>query len=147
MKVSSGFNPSFPRLSLCKRQVTHVLLTRPPLIQFVFCPKASVKSSSLDLHVLSAPPAFVLSQDQTLNYNLSNSKIISDYEFWFLCYLSITAFVILFLHYLIIIFLRYFLVACLLYILWFFLSRKIFIFFTFFWLFSSDACCLSRQLL
>ena len=43
------------------RQVTHVLLTRPPLIHF---PK---ETSSLDLHVLGTPPAFVLSQDQTLN--------------------------------------------------------------------------------
>ena len=43
------------------RQVTHVLLTRPPLDCF---PK---KTLSLDLHVLSTPPAFVLSQDQTLN--------------------------------------------------------------------------------
>ena len=53
------------------RQVTHVLLTRPPLIHF---PK---KASSLDLHVLSTPPAFVLSQDQTLNkkFNLSLLKI------------------------------------------------------------------------
>ena len=43
-----------------------MLLTRPPLIHFIFTPKGSVKISSLDLHVLSAPPAFVLSQDQTL---------------------------------------------------------------------------------
>ena len=43
------------------RQVAHVLLTRPPLIRF---PK---ETSSLDLHVLSTPPAFILSQDQTLN--------------------------------------------------------------------------------
>ena len=43
------------------RQVTHVLLTRPPLIHF---PK---ELHSLDLHVLGTPPAFVLSQDQTLN--------------------------------------------------------------------------------
>ena len=42
------------------RQVTHVLLTRPPLIHF---PK---EISSLDLHVLGTPPAFILSQDQTL---------------------------------------------------------------------------------
>ncbi|EGY80313.1 hypothetical protein HMPREF9129_0572 [Peptoniphilus indolicus ATCC 29427] len=27
-------------------------------------------SSSLDLHVLGAPPAFVLSQDQTLDFNI-----------------------------------------------------------------------------
>ena len=44
------------------RQVTHVLLTRPPLIRF---PK---ETSSLDLHVLSTPPAFILSQDRTLKF-------------------------------------------------------------------------------
>ena len=38
-----------------------MLLTRPPLGLF---PK---KLPSLDLHVLGTPPAFVLSQDQTLN--------------------------------------------------------------------------------
>ena len=65
--ILCGINPGFPRLSQCLRQVTHVLLTRPPLIHFIFAPKGSVKVSSLDLHVLSAPPAFVLSQDQTLN--------------------------------------------------------------------------------
>ena len=67
--ISFGINPGFPRLSQCLRQVTHVLLTRPPLIHLVFIPKESVKVSSLDLHVLGTPPAFVLSQDQTLDYN------------------------------------------------------------------------------
>ena len=43
-------------LSVCTGQVTHALLTRPPL-----SPKRS-----LDLHVLGTPPAFILSQDQTL---------------------------------------------------------------------------------
>ena len=38
-----------------------MLLTRPPLIR-----EASF-SSPFDLHVLGVPPAFVLSQDQTLN--------------------------------------------------------------------------------
>ena len=32
-----------------------------------FLPKASQRATSFDLHVLSTPPAFVLSQDQTLN--------------------------------------------------------------------------------
>ena len=40
------------------RQVTHALLTRPPL--------TIPKNSPFDLHVLSTPPAFILSQDQTL---------------------------------------------------------------------------------
>ena len=45
------------------RQVTHALLTRPPLSQ------SSVRKlpiASFDLHVLGTPPAFILSQDQTL---------------------------------------------------------------------------------
>ena len=52
------------------RQVTHVLLTRPPLIRF---PK---ETSSLDLHVLSTPPAFILSQDQTLNLKVYSILIL-----------------------------------------------------------------------
>src|SRR4051794_9355782 len=55
-----GISPGFPGLSQSQGQVAHVLLTRSPLI-----PKAS-PGSSFDLHVLSTPPAFVLSQDQTL---------------------------------------------------------------------------------
>ncbi len=46
----------FPEAIPYLRARSHVLLTRPPLT-----PK-----SSLDLHVLGLPPAFVLSQDQTL---------------------------------------------------------------------------------
>ena len=53
-------------LSPSWRQVTHALLTRPPLSIFTFDPKISAKDFSLDLHVLGTPPAFVLSQDQTL---------------------------------------------------------------------------------
>ena len=56
----SGISPGFPELSQSQGQVAHVLLTRSPLI-----PRAS-PGSSFDLHVLSTPPAFVLSQDQTL---------------------------------------------------------------------------------
>ena len=58
--VISGISHPFGRLSRCLGQVAHVLLTRSPLI-----PGAS-SGSSFDLHVLSTPPAFVLSQDQTL---------------------------------------------------------------------------------
>ena len=49
-------------LSVCTGQVTHALLTRPPLsyesLGFIITP--------FDLHVLSTPPAFILSQDRTL---------------------------------------------------------------------------------
>ena len=59
-RLISGISPGFPELSQSQGQVAHVLLTRSPLI-----PRAS-PGSSFDLHVLSTPPAFVLSQDQTL---------------------------------------------------------------------------------
>lgn len=59
-EVLSGIRPSFPGLSRSAGQITHVLLTRSPLIH------PASWASSFDLHVLSTPPAFVLSQDQTL---------------------------------------------------------------------------------
>ena len=59
-ELISGISPGFPELSRSQGQVAHVLLTRSPLI-----PRAS-PGSPFDLHVLSTPPAFVLSQDQTL---------------------------------------------------------------------------------
>ena len=55
-----GINVRFQTVSHSERQVPHVLLTRPPLAS---TPKGL---RSFDLHVLGAPPAFVLSQDQTL---------------------------------------------------------------------------------
>ena len=48
-------------------QVAYALLTRPPLSIFLTHPKNRLKDFSLDLHVLGTPPAFILSQDQTLN--------------------------------------------------------------------------------
>src|SRR3954447_8498077 len=57
---TSGISPSFLGLSRSSGQITHVLLTRSRL-----CPGPK-PGSSLHLHVLSTPPAFVLSQDQTL---------------------------------------------------------------------------------
>ena len=62
-----GISLAFARVSQTVRQVTYVLLTRSPLDIAI----------SFDLHVLGTPPAFILSQDQTLkkfilvqNYNL-----------------------------------------------------------------------------
>ena len=66
---TSGISPSFLGLSRSSRQVTHVLLTRSRL-----CPRAS-PGSSLHLHVLSTPPAFVLSQDQTLREELHKERL------------------------------------------------------------------------
>jgi hypothetical protein len=59
--------------------MTYVLLTRAPVSIF---PK---EDKPLDLHVLSTPPAFVLSQDQTLRSRIivitfnSREKILIHY--------------------------------------------------------------------
>ena len=57
-------------LSPCIWQVIHALLTRPPLTytSLGFC------ISPFDLHVLGTPPAFILSQDQTLMLKWSASQ-------------------------------------------------------------------------
>jgi len=57
--VSSGISTPFGELFRTSGQITHVLLTRAPLY-------SPLRAFSLDLHVLGTPPAFVLSQDQTL---------------------------------------------------------------------------------
>jgi hypothetical protein len=49
-------------LSPAEGQVSHVLLTRAPLSAY---PKTGFP---FDLHVLGTPPAFILSQDQTLHH-------------------------------------------------------------------------------
>src|SRR5512133_2359467 len=64
-RSTSGISPSFLGLSRSSGQVTHVLLTRSRL-----CPRPK-PGSSLHLHVLGTPPAFVLSQDQTLRESLA----------------------------------------------------------------------------
>ena len=61
------------------RQVTHALLTRPPLshprLPFEQALR-SVRNASFDLHVLSTPPAFILSQDQTLMLNFLTTIVV-----------------------------------------------------------------------
>ena len=57
---ASGISTGFPVLSRVSGQVAHVLLTRSPLSH------PGKPGLSFDLHVLGTPPAFVLSQDQTL---------------------------------------------------------------------------------
>jgi hypothetical protein len=66
--VLSGIRPRFQGLSQSAGQIAHVLLTRSPLIH---PPK---EASPFDLHVLSTPPAFVLSQDQTLRECFTASR-------------------------------------------------------------------------
>ena len=66
------------------RQITHALLTRPPL---------SIKASfntSFDLHVLSTPPAFVLSQDQTLKLILLYLTVLPYDMLFFVAFLKTT---------------------------------------------------------
>ena len=70
--VSCGISHPFEWLSRTRGYVIHVLLTRSPLTRG---PK-SVRA--LDLHVLSTPPAFVLSQDQTLQFDSKNSLLLND---------------------------------------------------------------------
>ena len=69
--VLCGISSRFQLLSPCIRQVTHALLTRPPLshLRWINPQQAGSvfgRGASFDLHVLSTPPAFILSQDQTL---------------------------------------------------------------------------------
>ena len=48
------------------------MLTRYSPVRRSVILKASFQNASLDLHVLGTPPAFVLSQDQTLLFNLDS---------------------------------------------------------------------------
>ena len=69
MGLSSISHP-FERLSQILGQVSYVLLTRAPLY-------SGLLLFAFDLHVLGTPPAFVLSQDQTLRNNVSEVRISS----------------------------------------------------------------------
>ena len=63
--ISARFQTLFPT----EGQVPHALLARPPLsVTRKFNSKLSSnqRNTPFDLHVLGTPPAFVLSQDQTL---------------------------------------------------------------------------------
>ena len=57
-----GINSPFGELSPTSRQIPHVLRTLTPLD--IIC--IATNNIPFDLHVLSTPPAFVLSQNQTL---------------------------------------------------------------------------------
>ena len=70
----SGISHSFPWLFRSTGQVPHVLLTRSPV-----SPDPKVRFS-LDLHVLGAPPAFVLSQDQTLHWRSSTCVAVKTVD-------------------------------------------------------------------
>ena len=60
--TSCGISDRFQSLSRFERQVAHALLTRPPLNLI----RIAAHQVPFDLNVLGTPPAFILSQDQTL---------------------------------------------------------------------------------
>ena len=66
--VLFGITLPFDRLSRSRGYVTYPLLTLTPLTSLSITQLAD----SFDLHVLTTPPAFVLSQDQTLQIVSSN---------------------------------------------------------------------------
>ena len=68
--MSSGISTAFAALSQIQGQITHALLTRAPL----YLPQQA-EVFSCDLHVLSTPPAFILSQDQTLQLQSGLSAV------------------------------------------------------------------------
>ncbi len=68
LKGVSSINHRFQWLSQSARYINYILLTRAPLVSI---PKNLLP---FDLHVLSTPPAFTLSQDQTL-HNWSVSEV------------------------------------------------------------------------
>ena len=67
-----GISSRFQLLSPTGRQVPHALLTRSPLTQGASSPRP------FDLHVLGTPPAFVLSQDQTLKKLYLKTEVLKS---------------------------------------------------------------------
>jgi hypothetical protein len=62
LDIASGISSDFSELFQTSGKITHVLRTLAPLN----IPNIATRIAPLDLHVLSTPPAFVLSQNQTL---------------------------------------------------------------------------------
>ena len=76
----------FPSVVPLHRTASYALLTRPPLI------KGASSFSPFDLHVLGTPPAFVLSQDQTLRLILGRNSLSftgSAFSSWFLLFFAL----------------------------------------------------------
>ena len=73
--MSYGITVRFQTLSRSKGQVAHALLTRPPLSHIRIHSEEIIHQASFDLHVLGTPPAFVLSQDQTLKTIVLNRTL------------------------------------------------------------------------
>ena len=86
--ASCGISSRFQLLFPSHRQVAHALLTRPPLFRE---PKLL---SPFDLNVLGTPPAFILSQDQTLEKYLSVFRRLSSFRVLLPAIYSCTTFVL-----------------------------------------------------
>ena len=65
------YERKFPYVTPHEKVDSDVFLTRPPLAT----QRASSPVLPFDLHVLGLPPAFTLSQDQTLHLKLHDPKI------------------------------------------------------------------------
>ena len=88
-RISCGISHPFEWLFPTAGQITYVLLTRPPLTdlwpptppalplvsQRPVLPGLEPRFDPFDLHVLGTPPAFILSQDQTLRKNIAFSGV------------------------------------------------------------------------
>jgi hypothetical protein len=85
----SGISTPFGVLSPTYGQIIHVLLTRPPLTLNFPPPKLCSIKSPFDLHVLGTPPAFVLSQDQTLHIKVLSCSLYASFVFLYLSVYSI----------------------------------------------------------
>ena len=69
--TTCGINSPFDELSPTSRQIPHVLRTLTPLD--IVC--IATNNIPFDLHVLSTPPAFVLSQNQTLREKFASMPL------------------------------------------------------------------------
>ena len=80
-KTTCGISNPFGLLSHTLGQVTNALLTRSPLGNPIHLYEYAFQGSSFDLHVLGTPPAFILSQDQTLlkNFFTLTSVLCKDF--------------------------------------------------------------------
>ena len=77
--VSSGISTPFGELFRASGQITHVLRTRAPRY-------SPLRTFPFDLHVLGTPPAFVLSQDQTLQLRVCIPARASSEARGMVCY-------------------------------------------------------------
>ena len=65
--TSSGITPPFDELFQSQRYVTYPFLT----LSLLTMNPITLQNGPFNLHVLAMPPAFILSQDQTLQFVLS----------------------------------------------------------------------------